>query len=875
MKIRTLLWLSICLLLYFSGRAQFTENFSDGDFSADPSWAGSPADWIVNPTFQLQSNNIIANSIFYLSTASTLATSAQWEFYISLDFNTSSANYVDIFLTASSGNLSAITTSGYFVRIGNTDDEISLYRKATTGAITEIIDGANGITNTGSNQLKIKVTRDVANKWILYRDTTGTGTAYFAESPVVDSTFNSSAFFGILVRQSTASFFQRHFLDDIEVKPFTPDTMPPFILTATVSSANTVDVLFNEPLDNFSGGMAVNYVAGNSLGAATTAVLDAANPALVHLTFYGSFLSGVNYQLAINGVKDIAGNAIVNGTAGFIYFAPYTARQYDVVIDEIMADPSPVVSLPNTEWIELKNTSSSAINLKGWRIGDATGQSGPMPDFTLLPDSFVIVCSGSAVAALSAFGKAISVANFPSLDNTADQLFLKSSQNNSIHSVSYKNDWYQNELKKEGGWTLEMADTKNPCGGSGNWKASVDSKGGSPGKKNSADAINADKNAPVLLRAYALDSATVTLVFDEPLDSVKAAAPANFSISDGIGMAAAAVTVSPSFDRVILKLNNALLRNKVYKVTASGITDCVGNLIGNKNVVRVGLSDVASTSDIVINEILFNPPPNGTDYVEIYNRSNKIIDLKQTYIANRNNSGSISGIAQLGGESHLLFPQDFMVVTENTAKVKAAYITQNSDAFIEITNMPSFNNDKGTAVILNAQGEVMDELTYNEKWHFNLIDNPEGVALERIDYNAPTQSQDNWHSAATSAGYGTPTYKNSQYRINDGVQGGVKLSPEIVSPDNDGQDDFATIDYNFPEPGYVANITIFNSAGRPVRYLQRNALLGTKGNFRWDGLGDKSRQLAIGVYIVFTEIFNLKGNKKQFKNTIVLARRSE
>ena len=150
----------------------------------------------------------------------------------------------------------------------------------------------------------------------------------------------------------------------------------------------------------------------------------------------------------------------------------------------------------------------------------------------------------------------------------------------------------------------------------------------------------------------------------------------------------------------------------------------------------------------------------------------------------------------------------------------------------------------------------------------------EGVALERIDYNSPTQSQDNWHSAATSAGYGTPTYKNSQYRLNDGVQGEIKLSPEIVSPDNDGQDDFATLEYNFPEPGYVANITIFNASGRPVRYLQRNALCGTKGSFRWDGLGEKSQQLATGVYIAFTEVFNLKGNRKQFKNAIVLARRN-
>ena len=246
--------------------------------------------------------------------------------------------------------------------------------------------------------------------------------------------------------------------------------------------------------------------------------------------------------------------------------------------------------------------------------------------------------------------------------------------------------------------------------------------------------------------------------------------------------------------------------------------------------VKVGLSEIADSLDIVINEILFNPPSNGTDYVEIYNRSNKIIDLKQTYIANRNAAGAISNIRRLSATSWLLFPQDFMVITEDPFLVKATYITQNPDAFITVTPMPSYNDDEGDVILLNAQGAITDELKYTEKWHFKLIDNKEGVALERIDYAAATQLQDNWHSAATTAGYGTPTYKNSQYRVNDDVKGEINLSPEIVSPDNDGQDDFTNIDYSFPEPGYVANITIFDAAGRPVRYLQRNALCGTKGN---------------------------------------------
>jgi len=144
--------------------------------------------------------------------------------------------------------------------------------------------------------------------------------------------------------------------------------------------------------------------------------------------------------------------------------------------------------------------------------------------------------------------------------------------------------------------------------------------------------------------------------------------------------------------------------------------------------------------------------------------------------------------------------------------------------------------------------------------------------LERINFDGPSL-QANFHSAATSAGYGTPGYKNSQYSLHEDLSDTITVTPNIFSPDNDGNDDFATINYSFPSPGYVSNITIFDASGRPVRYLQKNSLNGLQGYYRWDGLDDKNRQLPQGIYIIYTEIFNTAGKKKQFKNTIVLARR--
>ncbi len=862
--------IAFAFIISFSTRtqAQFSDNFADGNFTANPTWVGVAADWIVNPTFQLQSNNLVANSTYYLSTTSTLATVAQWDFYCSLTFNTSSTNYTDVFLTASASDLTLINTTGYFVRIGNTNDEICLYRKDASGAITKIIDGVDGVTNTSNNTLKIKVVRNAANLWTLSRDLSGSGNSYFTEGTITDNTYNTSAFFGILVKQSTASFFQRHIFDDIQVQTFVPDVTPPTIVSATALSATAVDILFNESVDITTGQIASNYNITNGVGFATSAVRDAANTALVHLTFATNIPPRVNVTLTINGVTDLSNNAIVNGTKVFNYFVPF---QYDIVIDELMADPTPVVGLPTNEWLELKNTTNFFINLLNYRLGKAAGESGPFPSYTLPAGGYVIVCTSSTVAAMSVFGPAISVTSFPSLNNDADKIYLRAPQGLIVHFVNYTDAWYQNELKKDGGWTLEMIDTKNPCTGINNWKASTDVKGGTPGAINSVNAVNADITAPKLLRAYATNATNVTLVFDEPVDSTSGALAASYTMSDGINITNA-VPLSVSFDRVSVSLSASMVANKVYTVTVNNVTDCSGNIILNSKTARVGLPVPTDSVDIVVNEILFNPKPNSVDYVEFYNRSKKILNLKNAYIANRNSSNIVSSITQFTTEDYLLFSGDYIVVTTDPAIVQRDFVANDPKAFIQLNNMPSFNDDKSNVLLLNEQGKIIDEVAYSDKWHFSLINNTEAVALERINPDAAS-IQSNFHSAASTVGYGTPTYKNSQNRIDAEVKGDITITPAIVSPDNDGLDDFATIQYSFPEPGYVSNVTIFDGAGRAVRYLQRNTLNGIKGYYRWDGLGEKQQKLPVGIYIIYTDVFSLSGKTKKFKNTIVLARR--
>lgn len=546
------------------------------------------------------------------------------------------------------------------------------------------------------------------------------------------------------------------------------------------------------------------------------------------------------------------------------------AARYDVVITEIMADPAPQVGLPNAEFVEIKNVSSAAFNLFGWRLSDAAGTATIGTSFILQPDSAVILCATSNAATFSAYGRTLGVASFPSLDNDGDVLTLRSPQGRIIHSFSYSVDWYGNEAKKDGGWTLEMIDPKNPCGGKDNWKASVNNLGGTPGRTNSVNGINTDATPPQLQRAYAIDSVTVALVFNEPLDSLSAATVAAYSVP---GLSVALVTtVAPLFSTVQLKLATPLQPATVYAVTANNLTDCKGNAIGAFNKVSIGLPQPAASRDVVVNEILFNPKTPGSDYVELYNRSNKIIDISKLYVANRSSAGAPASLRQLNTLPFYLFPGDYVVVTDDAVVLQQQYLVKNPDAVLTVSSMPSYPDDDGTVLLLDINGTVVDEVAYKNDWHFGLISNEDGVALERIDPDGESNSKNNWHSAASSVGYGTPTYKNSQYKQADAVQATVAVLPKIFSPDNDGRDDIATVSYNVEQNGFVANVIIFDAAGRQVRHLVKNELLSLKGSWNWDGLGENRSKLPVGTYVVFTELFNLEGKRKGFKNAVVLAR---
>jgi hypothetical protein len=457
--------------------AQVSDNFSDGDFTANPTWALSSASDFSVGAGQLKSANTTTNSSFYISTTSTLTSNCTWEFYINLQLNTSSLNYIDAYLMSDVSNLSATSINGYFVRIGSTADDISLYKR--TGASTNsLVIGTAGVLNTSNNTIKIRVTRNSLNLWTLERDITGTGSTYVTEGTATDATFTTSNSFGFLVKQSTVSFFGKHVFDDINVATIVADLTAPTIVSSTVISNTQLDILFNEAVEITSAQNTSNYVADNSLGNPNTATRDASNFSLVHLSFTTPFTNAALNTLTVSNVQDLALNAITSATTNFTYLAPVTVGYKDIVINELFADPSPVINLTNAEFVELYNRSSNTFNLNGLRLADSyTATGATLGNYVMAPNSYVIICPIADTAQFTTLGymNKLGVSSFPTLNNSGDNIYLKTNAGVFIDSVNYKDTWYKDAVKKDGGYTLEQINPNlNPsCSQINNWIASI------------------------------------------------------------------------------------------------------------------------------------------------------------------------------------------------------------------------------------------------------------------------------------------------------------------------------------------------------------------------------------------------------------------
>ena len=761
MRVSTFLLIFVTIFPFFLS-AQISEEFTDGDFTNSPTWQGDETDFAVNSEMLQVTATVAGNS--YLSTPTPISDSTFWEFLVELDFNPSTnGNFPKYYLSSDNPDLET-DLNGYYLRIGETGslDAFEIYRQnGNTDEFLFRFSTEGAMASSSNNNARIRITRNDIGVWNCYADYDG-GTCFGFEGSFMNNDLTTGDHFGIAY-QFTSSNIDNFFIDDIFVDALPTYNNNPLAL----SSINAIDVtdiqvIFTLPLDLASAETTINYTikddSGTDIGNPTIANIDATNPNIVHIDISNlSIGSGLQYTLCVTGLFDCSGNLIgTNNTENFTVFIIEAAAPGDILINEIMADPEPSLgSFPSADFIELYNRSNKAIDLDGFLISDPASSSflGPkiMPPF-----SYLIICDDEFATDFMAFGEVLAVGSFPSLNISDDEITLEDPTGFPIDQVHYFNDWYQDEDKEDGGWTLELINPNLYCQGATNWIASQNSNGGTPGQQNSAFEDTPDLIAPKLISATAVNNNQLLLVFDEIMASTDLISTLGFEITSGLGAVNDLVLIEPDKTSYLLSIEAPFFQDQVtYNILVqSAVTDCTGNSVSldfRTLDFIYNETEAAEPYDILISEIFADPTPSiglpEAEYLELYNRSNKIINLEGFVLSDPSDDILLP--------FYIMSPGDYLIVYLKDSGFFGPY----GDT-LALNDFVGLGNTADNLELINPDGELIHNVIYTDASYQDASKDDGGWSLELINFNAPCSFEDNW-KASTSANGGTPGTVNS------------------------------------------------------------------------------------------------------------------
>ena len=847
-----------CLILMapLYGVAQLMDDFTDGDFANNPMWTGTDSLFVVNANKQLQLNDNAAGNarLFCEKDISEGVTDGafEWHFWLREAFAPSSKNYSDVYLC-----------DNYFIRFGEagSNDVVDLQRIGNETTVSVCRGSDTFIASSFSSFFK--VTRDTHGTWKIFVDKTGSD-GYMLEAEGVDDTFEPAGRFGIMVTYS-ASNAQKVYLDNVYAGAFIVDTEPPHLNDVIVLDYNKLELDFNEPVDNVYALDADNYHVDHQLDRPMYVEFNGSNHTSIILSFSKTIEENIDYTLTINNIQDVSGNVAENVSFTFNH---YTIHENDIVINEIMADPEPSVGLPSYEYIELYNATNHAINLKDWTLVIGSSEKNITQDVDIQSDSFLILCKEEAIPLLSEYGECVGFTSF-SIPNAGSLISLFEFHKFLVNVVRFDQSYYRDTDKSDGGWSLEQIDPHSPCLESENWRASCDYKGGTPGKRNSVDAENII--APDIDYINVLSQNSIEVVFNQKMMTSSLENTDNYTITEFLSNPYSSVPSQDNSKSVTLVFHQQFLDNCLYNVSVFNSYNCKGIPVLDGCNHAFGLPGHAVCGDVVINEILFDPISPAADYVELFNKSDKalnISDLKLGVIKNSFPNPPDTTVKIITTEHRQLLPNQYLLLTTTPETIGIQYDCQNG-SFLGMNSFPSYPNS-GATVVLFFNDTVIDRMTYSEDSHYPLLTETKGVALERVSPYISSSDPENWHSAAAPL-YGTPGYQNSVFIDNQESTSNVDIVPAVFSPDGDGFDDVTTLNLSDFDNDYTAKITVFDSQGRHVRDLVNSQNITTNSRFVWNGLDDNGRIVPSGIYIVFIEMFDTHGNIKRFKKAVVVA----
>ncbi|WP_320054279.1 lamin tail domain-containing protein [uncultured Acetobacteroides sp.] len=532
----------------------------------------------------------------------------------------------------------------------------------------------------------------------------------------------------------------------------------------------------------------------------------------------------------------------------------------DVTISEIMSDPSPSVGLPEVEYLELYNRVADTLRIDGWTIR-VNGKTWRCNHAKINPCGYLAISSTSGAAALGAYCNAASVTYFDGLPNEKADIAIINSRGKVIATSSYSGDYLTKE-GIQGGVSLEKIDVASMAECRENWVASKDTRGGTPGAANSVSGEIADTAPPEVEKVTIEGVNVVSLTFNEPV-----VVGEHFAIQLGDRYEKATFRHSPEAPRtIVITLLNDLEPNVCQLLMLSDVVDYSGNTFASE--IQVALCQPPVKGDLIINEVLFNPEGECSDYVELVNASSNPIDLGEVVLCRRNAAGKLEEVKRIAEASYILPSQGYVLLCSTPEIVALKYPRSNPKCFKKLLSMPSYPNEGGVVVVADTALSVIDEFAYSEKMHFKMLPTFDGVSLERISLSEPK-----WQSASKESGYGTPGVENSQLLTFRNTEHILNLSSTVISPDGDGVNDYLAASYLLASAGTVADVDIFTGEGVPVKKLCRNELLGTSGTIVWDGIADSGVRASRGIYIMVTKLVYADGRCSEARQVFSVAYR--
>lgn len=715
--------------------SQVSDSFNDGDFTQNPKWLGEVIDFKVDNNNRLQLFAPAATSDKVLYTNSAVIDSAFWKMDVFLGFNPSSANYLECYLAAENENFTSC--NALFFKIGGSKDNIELYSRQN-GTETLITKSGDGLFTTDSLALRIQITKTGG---IYTIDTSSIGSNNFVtlatSQPILYSL--NPRFFGYrCVFTSTRS--KKFYFDNIDVDGLVKKVVPKIDSIECIND-NTLSLVFNKILDQTS--VSKNDFVLNDLFTPSIVNSDSSN---VVVKFDQAF-SKISYdKLRVSNLIDLSGNTLVDTIISFFCGTIENPQVGDVVINEIMADPTPAHELPPVEFIELYNASTKTLQLSDVRLFNENTEYILSIDTLLFPNTYYTIARESDIESLRTYGvkNLIPASIFPALTNDGDSLSLVSNTGEIIDIVSYTTDAFT-DPKKSGGYSLERVNFKEHCNNIYNFRYATNAPQATPSAQNSV--LDTTKIKFELENASWINTKELSLQFSHSLD-----------VSSLVSNAIQAEGVAASS---ILHLNKRYTYSAMFQlpfnenqntaVELNAISNCLADVLDTSFTLTTPLP--SNGQELHITELMIDPTPSvglpEAEYIELYNASNYDVQLSDYALVYNSDTLQLPTIKMNANEYLILI----------NGSDTAEFIGSN---YVVMPKFPNLLNSSGSIALHHLVSNHSVPLAYNTHYYQDVEKQNGGYSIESIRIDENCLGKLNF-KASTSLLGGTPAQQNSVF----------------------------------------------------------------------------------------------------------------